>query len=499
MSSPSRRYYNLRFGLFALCFAVVWLSVISYLSFNPPIDTAEQLTWSRHLAWGYYKHPPLTTLLLIPFVHLFGRNEWVPALLGATLTLGSFYVLWNWIRSIQGERTAWIALLGLTSVSTYAYRLHYYNHDVVLMATMVLAARMCWNVLEKGRLRDWAWAGAALGLALMAKYQSVLILPALALVAYRTQLWKRPGTVQGLCMSALCGLLVLAPHLVWLVQWNYLPFTYVQDSSLGAGLQGWDQWLHVGNWFLNQVQRLLGIGVMALLLWVWQKLSPSNVTEKPLAPDTPQERLRLFLAALGWTPLVCMLLLGGVKNMYLQPHWMAPFFPLWVAWWACREGTIRWFSKFSMRRIGVAYLVVQLILAYVSWGTSVRGGYWGGKRYNRDFQSQKAADRLQELTRKDFPQGVPLVIGLSNIADVMSLRLPNRPPVLVEGRLLYSPWLKPDQLAQKGGLLVVQNLHEAPPLLKTMQIDASACALQALPEFGLHWCVIKAGTPSVLH
>jgi 4-amino-4-deoxy-L-arabinose transferase-like glycosyltransferase len=486
-----------RYGLFALCFALFWLGVISYLSFNPPIDTAEQLTWSRHFDWGYYKHPPLTTLLLIPFVRLFGLHEWVPGLLGATLTLGAFYMLWDWIRGLQGARTAWITLFCLTSVSTYAYRLHYYNHDVVLMVTYLLAARLCWNVLVRGALKDWAWAGFALGLACLAKYQAALILPALALVALRFKLWQREGAVKGLVLATLCGLLVVMPHIVWLVHHDFLPFTYVQDTSLDRGQEGWAQMRHVGNWFLNQVQRVLGVGVMALLLWLGQKWT--TLQDVTTSETTPATQWGFYLAALGWTPLVCMLLLGVSTQMYLQPHWMAPFFPLWVAWWACRPGTVRWFAKQPMRRIVLAYLVVQLILAYVSWGTSVRGGYWGGKRYNRDFQSQKAADQLQSLTRQDFPDGVPLVIGLSNIADVISLRLPNRPPVLVEGRLLYSPWLPAGLLQEKGGLLVVQNIHEVQGQLNAMQMGAQHCALRSLPTYGLHWCVIKAGTPAALH
>lgn len=481
------------FGLFALAFAVFWLGVIGYLSYSPPIDTAEQLTWSRYADWGYYKHPPLTTLLLIPFVRLLGVHEWVPGLLGATLTLGSFYVLWDWIRGVLGERTAWIALLLLTCVSTYAYRLHYYNHNIILLATYLLAARLYWNVVQKGRLRDWAWAGAALGLAAMTKYQAILILPALVIVTVQLGLLKRPGALQGLVVAALCGLLVLSPHLVWLVQHDYLPFTYVQTTSLEAGAHGWAQVLHVLNWLLNQVQRVLSIGLLVIFLWVWGKWF--KPVQAPVVTKPAPAPLAYYLAVLGWTPLVCTLLLGLFKGMHLQPHWMTPFFPLWVASWVCQGAAMRWFAKFAMWRIVVVYLMIQLLLAYISWGTSVKGGYWGGKRYNRDFQSQQAANRLQDLTRADFPKGIPIVLGLSNIADVISLRLPNRPAVLVEGKLLYSPWLQAGQLHEQGALLVAQNLDEVAPLLQSAGVEAKDCALRTLPEFGLHWCVIKAGTP----
>lgn len=488
---------SFRFHWFALAFALFWLGIISYLSYSPPIDTAEQLTWSRHAAWGYYKHPPLTTLLLIPFVRWIGLYEWVPGLLGAMLTLGSFYVLWDWVRGVLGVRAAWLTLLAVTCVSTYCYRLHYYNHDVLLMVTYLLAARLFWNVVQRGQLRDWAVAGAALGLAFLAKYQAVLILPALLLVTLKLGVLRRPGAFKGMALAAMCGLLVVSPHLVWLVQSNFLPFTYVQSSSLDAGLQGGAQLLHVVNWLLNQLQRGLSIGLMFLLLWCWKKFTrtPASADRpKPVAaphPGTAEQQFVLYVSVLGWTPLVCMLLLGVFKGMYLQPHWMAPFFPLWVASCLVRRRTQAWLSTLPLRRIVLVFLVVQLLLAYVSWGTSVRGGYWGGKRYNRDFQSQKAADQLAISTQSIFPNGIPLVMGLSNIADVISLRLPHRPPVLVEGKMLYSPWLDSRDLQNKGALLVVQNREEAPAQLVNAGIDAHQCELQNVPDYGLWWCAIQ--------
>ena len=47
-----------------LVFAALWLSLLGFSSFAPPIDNIEQLTWVRSLEWGYYKHPPLPTWLL---------------------------------------------------------------------------------------------------------------------------------------------------------------------------------------------------------------------------------------------------------------------------------------------------------------------------------------------------------------------------------------------------------------------------------------------------
>ena len=71
-----------------IAFAAPWLWLLERSTLAPPTDNIEQLTWVRSLEWGYYKHPPLPTWLLWPFVQALGWSAWTTYVLGALCTLG---------------------------------------------------------------------------------------------------------------------------------------------------------------------------------------------------------------------------------------------------------------------------------------------------------------------------------------------------------------------------------------------------------------------------
>ena len=52
--------------------------VHSILATIPPLNSDEALYWehSRHLALGYYSHPPLTGLLIDAITNLFGSADY---------------------------------------------------------------------------------------------------------------------------------------------------------------------------------------------------------------------------------------------------------------------------------------------------------------------------------------------------------------------------------------------------------------------------------------
>ena len=109
-------------GLFLLVYGALWLLVHGGTVLVPPMDNIEQLIWVRKLEWGYYKHPPLTTVLLWPLVQLFGLHGWVTYVLGATLTLGALGLLWWLLRRMHDSRFATIALLAMLCITNIGGR-----------------------------------------------------------------------------------------------------------------------------------------------------------------------------------------------------------------------------------------------------------------------------------------------------------------------------------------------------------------------------------------
>ena len=220
---------------FLTFFALCWLTLIAWLSLSPPIDNAEQITWARDLAWGYYKHPPLPTAILAPLMALFPFAEWVPAALGASLTMFTMWWLWRWVAQEMGSSWAWVCLLAMLCVNFYTFRLQYYNHNIILLLFYALAARLTWDVSLQTlpSKRYFVALGVLMGSAMLSKYQAILFVVPMAGVLWQSGFFKRSVNLVRLAMAVGVSLLILTPHLIWLLQHDYLPFRYAQHSSWG--------------------------------------------------------------------------------------------------------------------------------------------------------------------------------------------------------------------------------------------------------------------------
>ena len=69
---------------------ILWTLIPSFTNTNLPLDTIEALAWSSKLEWGYYKHPPLSALVVEINYFIFGTHDWAYYLLSQLFVLISF-------------------------------------------------------------------------------------------------------------------------------------------------------------------------------------------------------------------------------------------------------------------------------------------------------------------------------------------------------------------------------------------------------------------------
>jgi hypothetical protein len=177
------------------------------------LDEAYYYDWARHLAWGYFDHPPGVALLgigtrLIAASALAAR---LGTVLAATLTLLVLLRFYSTCGLRAGGELpvalvlAFATLPGLVS-------------GVVTTPDTVLA--LCWAValneglaaLQRTRWR-WLTAGLGTGLGLLGKYNMVLIGPVFLLAL----LWADPRALRTRWpyLGGLVALLVFLPNILW--------------------------------------------------------------------------------------------------------------------------------------------------------------------------------------------------------------------------------------------------------------------------------------------
>lgn len=184
--------------------------------------------WGKHLAAGYFDHPPMVGLaaaLSFGWINgcpLAARSSSI--VLAALTTL----VVYALARSLYPEgRTAWRSALVFSVVPLFHAGGAMIQPDTSLMFFMSLTWLCFWKAAGKdGGPVWWLLSGVAAGLALLTKFHAWILLPPLYawLLAFpegRARL-KKPWPWIAIAVA----LLVLSPNLVWNANRDWLNYTY---------------------------------------------------------------------------------------------------------------------------------------------------------------------------------------------------------------------------------------------------------------------------------
>lgn len=220
--------------LLLICGLVAWRLAIAAL-LPVTLDEAYYFDWARHLAWGYFDHPPGVALLGIG-VRLEPGSVFMARLGGLlagflTLVVLDRLYLRCGLADIR-DRALALLLAGATLAGVASGVIT--TPDSVLALAWALALHETERALAVDP-RRWITAGVAIGLGLLGKYTMFLIGPVLLLailgVNWRQLLTRWPY------LGAGAALLVFAPNLLWNAHndWLTLGFQFGHGFATEVG------------------------------------------------------------------------------------------------------------------------------------------------------------------------------------------------------------------------------------------------------------------------
>ncbi|MEI8327306.1 MAG: glycosyltransferase family 39 protein, partial [Betaproteobacteria bacterium] len=407
--------------------------------------------------WGYYKHPPLPTWLLIAASRLLGTPWWLTSILAGLCLMGTALASYALALRLTTRRSAQLAMLLWGLHLTLTWRADLYNHNTVLM---LLCACMAWAVVaatQQRSLRHWLIAGACAGLALLAKYQAVVLMLVLLVALVRGGYLSDALHRKGLALAALLAALVFTPHLIWLFANDFLPLHY-------ASTQLPTRWSLVGQEalisFILQQLRFFWPALAAVLVCI-AFIPMSARSAKTRAGENPQQddpRLAwVRLLALG--PLTLVLLIG-LAGTHLQNHWgmqTLQFASMGLALWLARRSTVR-----PRQMLVVAGALQLLLLGYVTQHMlHIREVGWqgqGDKFYPAGPLAQEALADWQRATSCSLHY----VVGPSFEAGTIAVFSGQNPAVFERGSRIASPWIDTADVQRSGALYVAYSRSELP-------------------------------------
>lgn len=322
-------------------------------------------SWSRFLDWSYYDHPPLVAWM-VRATTVLGHSPGAVRL-GPILASAAFGLLfYRLAERLFRPRTAFFALVLVTALPVFLASSFILNPEAPLAPLWVgfLLA------VERMRKRD-EWyrpvvAGALLGLAFLAKYTALLLVPAaflyIACSAPARRWLRRPSFYAG----GLVALLLALPVVVWNATrgWPSIQLQLVDRASAAVPVAG-----------ENTVNTLVAISssegsgllqsVGRVLVGQFMSYSPLLVPVLVAGLWTALRRTRtedryLFLTAFTW-PVLLPLLVAMTKFHDAEMHWtMMAFVPAAIA--AGRYGDEMWSSAKRFRALTVAGVALSGLL-----------------------------------------------------------------------------------------------------------------------------------------
>ena len=153
-------------------------------------------------------------------------------LLAQLAVVAALWLIWLTARPLTSPFGALAAVLIVDGLHFFNYTSAKFNHDVIQLPFWALAGFAFHRALRGGAIAHWLLLGVAIGMSLWAKYFVLVLAVPLALFVLFDRDARKTLATPGPYVAAAVALVTMAPHIVWLVQNDFLPFTYAEHRAL---------------------------------------------------------------------------------------------------------------------------------------------------------------------------------------------------------------------------------------------------------------------------
>ena len=333
----------------ALIAFLITLRAIMAAALPLSADEAYYWLWSKHLAAGYFDHPPAIAWLIHAGTALFGDTPLGVRFAGLVLSLPASWFVWkSAVLILKDENRAALATLFFNLTLMASVELLAATPDMPSLVTSTAFVYGLARVQASGDGRWWLAVGVAAGLGLLSKY-SALFLGLGTLIWLLAEARHRPWLKSRWpYLGAALALLIFLPNLLWQSQHHWETFAF-QFGRVGGG--------HLTARFVVEfIGAQLGLASPILFLLMvcglWQ--------------GTKRGDDRFVLAVLVWTGVAYFL--EHALHDRVQGNWPCFLYPALAILAARAFSTTGWRRFVSYAAAPVAALLLLLTYAQAGWG-----------------------------------------------------------------------------------------------------------------------------------
>jgi hypothetical protein len=328
-------------------------------------DEAYYWMWSKHLAGGYYDHPPMVALVIRLGTMIAGDTELGVRLVSILLALPMSWAVYRTAAILFGGwRVASSATLLLNLTLMAAVGTLIVTPDAPLLVASSFVLFFLAKVLESGRGAWWLAVGAAVGAALLSKYTALFFGPAILIWLVSVPALRRWLISPWPYLGGLVALALFAPVIVWNADHQWVSFikqlgrARFEDFTLG----------YVGEAIPTQ------IAFATPLVWMLGAMGLCALWRRPAGALAA----RALINTMFWT--IVAYFIWHSLHARVEANWFAPVYPAFAIAAAVAADVVRWEARGQRvvdfcRRWAAPSGVVMFALLVVQANTGVLSGY----------------------------------------------------------------------------------------------------------------------------
>src|SRR4051812_46957591 len=188
-------------------------------------DEAYYWMWSKHLAGGYYDHPPMVAVVIRLGTMIAGDTPLGVRLVSVLLTLPMSWAVYRTAELLfGGKRIAVTSMLLLNATMITSVGLMIVTPDAPLLVASSFVLLALAQVLSTGRGAWWLAVGAAVGAALLSKYTALFFGPAILIWLVAIPKLRHWLASPWPYLGGLVALVVFSPVLKWNADHQWVSF-----------------------------------------------------------------------------------------------------------------------------------------------------------------------------------------------------------------------------------------------------------------------------------
>lgn len=438
------------FYLFLIINALCW-SCVQLLRNVISIDSLEAISWGELVDFGTNKHPPLSGWLMGGFYNLFGQSDVVAYFLGQACIFIGFIFLYKLAKFFMDEEKAMCASMILASCYYYTYIVFIdnFNCNFLSMALWPMIAYYFYKSVKGGKCKDWIIFGIVSALGVLCKYQVIFLF--FALFLYLIFCDRKQFRQKGMYLSILIGLLIVAPHILYLVNTDFFSFIYMAGrTEIGSHntpsfLLPFGRLVFPLKFLFDQVGSVASCIVVYLFLGLQTKQIGVNKDYK--------SKESVFILLLTFAPILAQGCMAAIENNRIMGIWgsimvafvgifLFHFFPV-----KFNEKTFKYFLKWAYSLM-TAWLIAMIIFSQLQVKRALSYPY------------QKIMPEFNKIWDSET-NSAPFKYVYGHIDYVFQFHVYNdrHPKAILETFGYRNPWMDRDDVI-KSGLIIVGKDEE---------------------------------------